>query len=249
MKILTAAPTLLFQGPLIATAFTNGYHWAGGPVGISSEVLPFIYCAFLSVFPLLHLHHIMGCLFACLQTAAPHVDGRVYYQGKCGCSDVSGEHQWRRSPSGTVTRARTHTFQITVMNLKSKFFANQFFQKFLDRSQLFSCRSDAGTCPFFWPYINSSRRCFCSFHICCLKVNEVLIPQLSFVSLFFPSPSRNDLVAPERQDGVSNWLCVQVTLSNFKQRSITPARRAKVGTTQWRKENVSHLRKLTTAVQ
>lgn len=159
MKILTAAPTLLFQGPLIATAFTNGYHWAGGPVGISSEVLPFIYCAFLSVFPLLHLHHIMGCLFACLQTAAPHVDGRVYYQGKCGCSDVSGDarhrEQWHTHPYayvGTVFLpggGLDTLFKLRIWISNPKFFTNKcFFWKFSDRSQLFFCRSDAGTCPF-----------------------------------------------------------------------------------------------------
>ncbi|XP_056910327.1 RNA-binding protein Musashi homolog 2b isoform X6 [Takifugu flavidus] len=72
-----------------------------------------------------------------------------------------------------------------------------------------------------------------------------------------------DLYAPGSQDSaVGNYISaaspqpgsgfgpsITVTLSNFKQRSITPARRAKVGTSQRRKENVSHLRKLTTAVQ
>lgn len=165
----------------------------------SSEVLPFIYCACLSVLPLLHLHHIMGCLFACLQTAAPHVDGRVYYRGKCGCSDVSGEHQRRRSPLGTVTHAPVRIcgncisargrgaldtlFKLRKWISNPNFPPTNSFRKFLDCSQLFFCRSDAGTCPFF--LMDSSRRCFCSFHICCLKVNEVLIRQLSFVCFFY----------------------------------------------------------------
>ncbi|KAF3841388.1 hypothetical protein F7725_007250 [Dissostichus mawsoni] len=36
------------------------------------------------------------------------------------------------------------------------------------------------------------------------------------------------LVARERQDGVSNWLCVQVMLTNFEHYSITLAKRRKV---------------------
>lgn len=46
---------------------------------------------------------------------------------------------------------------------------------------------------------------------------------LTLLLSFFPplSPSRVYLVAQERQDEVSNWLCVQVMLSNFKHYSIT----------------------------
>lgn len=53
---------------------------------------------------------------------------------------------------------------------------------------------------------------------------------MSFCFFFaFPlSPSRVYLVAQERQDEVSNWLCVQVMLSNFKHYSITRAKRTKV---------------------
>ena len=50
-----------------------------------------------------------------------------------------------------------------------------------------------------------------------------------FLFFSFPlSPSRVYLVAQERQDEVSNWLCVQVMLSNFKHYSITRAKRTKV---------------------
>lgn len=43
---------------------------------------------------------------------------------------------------------------------------------------------------------------------------------------FLPlSPSRVYLMAQERQDEVSNWLCVQVMLSNFKHYSITQAKK------------------------
>lgn len=53
---------------------------------------------------------------------------------------------------------------------------------------------------------------------------QLLMPLLS--CFFLPlSPSRVYLMAQERQDEVSNWLCVQVMLSNFKHYSITQAKK------------------------
>lgn len=50
------------------------------------------------------------------------------------------------------------------------------------------------------------------------------------VAVFFlsslSSPSRVYLVAQERQDGVSNWLCVQVMLPNFEHCSIIRAKKS-----------------------
>lgn len=77
-----------------------------------------------------------------------------------------------------------------------------------------------------------------------------------------PSHQRVYLVAQERQDGVSNWLCVQVMLPQLralqhhlgrvekknegrhheKKRKKRKRKRERV------KKNVSHLRKITTAV-
>lgn len=58
----------------------------------------------------------------------------------------------------------------------------------------------------------------------CRFSEQLLMPLLS--CFFLPlSPSRVYLMAQERQDEVSNWLCVQVMLSNFKHYGITQAKK------------------------
>ena len=56
-------------------------------------------------------------------------------------------------------------------------------------------------------------------------------------------------MAQERQDEVSNWLCVQVTLIQLQALRCHPGEKIDGGKPyEEEKKNVSHLRKITTAV-